>query len=236
MEKKKHKAADVESRRLTAYLLGLVLALTILFVALEYRSPAPDDYEIDTSLLDDLMAEMEFAPVRMEERIPLINIEQPQESEKMVIGDDAEIDAEDVVDEFSDTTWTDTRDVVAAEEVEESTTVAPQYITEIDGEVFRVVRDLPQFPGGATELMRWLTKNLKYPEDARKKGIEGEVIAQFIVGTDGSLSDITIVSHPGKSLEREALRVIRKMPAWSPGVDNGQPCRTMVRIPIVFKL
>ena len=96
---------------------------------------------------------------------------------------------------------------------------------------------MPKFPGGAVELMKWLTKNLRYPYDAQKNKKEGKVVVQFIVNKDGTMSDLKVVkSAQYASLDREALRVIRMMPKWTPGVQNDKPCRTMVCIPVVFKL
>ena len=102
---------------------------------------------------------------------------------------------------------------------------------------FHTVEDLPKFPGGAVELMKWLTKNLRYPSDAQRNKKEGKVVVQFIVNKDGTMSDLKVVkSAQYASLDREALRVMRKMPKWTPGVQNDKPCRTMVCIPVVFKL
>ena len=102
---------------------------------------------------------------------------------------------------------------------------------------FHTVEDLPKFPGGAVEMMKWLTKNLRYPSDAQRNKKEGKVVVQFIVNKDGTMSDLKVVkSAQYASLDREALRVMRKMPKWTPGVQNDKPCRTMVCIPVVFKL
>jgi protein TonB len=101
---------------------------------------------------------------------------------------------------------------------------------------FRVVEELPEFPGGATELMKWLTENLRYPASAQQRKQQGKVVAQFIVNTDGSLSDFKIVNSVSPDLDREALRVLRMMPPWKAGQQHQKPCRTMVCIPIVFKL
>ena len=100
----------------------------------------------------------------------------------------------------------------------------------------KVVEQLPEFPGGAVALMKWLTKNLRYPQNARQRKVQGRVVTQFIVNTDGSLSDLKVVESAEPSLDREALRVLRMMPAWKAGKVDEKPCRTMVCIPIVFKL
>jgi len=101
---------------------------------------------------------------------------------------------------------------------------------------FRVVEELPEFPGGASEFMKWLTKNLRYPAQAQQRKLQGKVVAQFIVNKDGSISNIELVKRVDPSLDNEALRVLRLMPRWKAGQQNEKPCRTQVCIPIVFKL
>ena len=101
---------------------------------------------------------------------------------------------------------------------------------------FRVVERLPEFPGGMVEFMKWLTKNLKYPESARRQNMQGMVVVSFIVNTDGTTSEARIVRPKHPDLDREAMRVVRMMPKWKPGEDHGKVCRTMISIPIVFKL
>ena len=87
-----------------------------------------------------------------------------------------------------------------------------------------------------TAYMKWLTKNLKYPDIARDQRLQGKVIVQFIVNKDGTIADAKVVKSVTPSLDREAMRVIRMMPAWKPGIQDDKPCRTMIAVPIVFKL
>ena len=101
---------------------------------------------------------------------------------------------------------------------------------------FRLVEDLPQYPGGAVELMKWLTKNLRYPKIAEMRKTQGKVIAHFYVEKDGSITGLKVVQSLSRECDKEALRVLGMMPNWQPGVQNGKPCRTKVSIPIVFKL
>jgi protein TonB len=82
--------------------------------------------------------------------------------------------------------------------------------------------------------MKWLTKNLKYPASAQQQNIKGKVVAQFIVNTDGSVSDLEVVQHLNAACDNEVLRVLRMMPNWQAGIMNAKPCRTKVCIPIVF--
>ena len=118
-------------------------------------------------------------------------------------------------------------------EAEEKPEVVDMYNEPID---FRVVEDLPQFPGGAAEFMKWLTKNLKYPALAQKRKVKGRVVAQFVVNTDGSISDLELTEKLETSCDNEVLRVLRMMPKWQAGMMNAKPCRTKVCIPVVFNM
>ena len=101
---------------------------------------------------------------------------------------------------------------------------------------FRVVEQLPEFPGGMAAFVKWLTDNLHYPALAQRQNIQGRVVVTFIINRDGSTSDLKIAKSVNPMLDREALRVARMMPNWKPGLANGKPCRTLFAIPIEFKI
>ena len=101
---------------------------------------------------------------------------------------------------------------------------------------FRIVQQMPEFPGGGSAFIQWLTRPLRYPPLAQSQRIRGRVVVSFIVNKDGSIADVKLEKSVNALLDREALRVIRMMPRWKPGVHNNQPCRTMVAVPVVFKI
>ena len=101
---------------------------------------------------------------------------------------------------------------------------------------FRIVQQMPEFPGGGSAFIQWLTRQLRYPPVAQSQRIQGRVVVSFIVNKDGSIADVKLEKSVNALLDREALRVIRMMPRWKPGVHNNQPCRTMVAVPVVFKI
>lgn len=103
-------------------------------------------------------------------------------------------------------------------------------------EVFVTVEEAPTFPGGTAGLVDFLNENIKYPEDAQKRGKEGRVIVQFIVEKDGSLSDINIVRSADPLFDAEAVRVVKSMPIWNPGKQRGQEVRVRYTLPVLFKL
>lgn len=101
---------------------------------------------------------------------------------------------------------------------------------------FDVVEQMPQFPGGPSALMQFLSQNVKYPVEAHKAGVQGRVIASFVVEKDGSITEACIARSIHPSLDAEALRVIGSMPNWMPGKQNGEPVRVKYTVPITFKL
>ena len=101
---------------------------------------------------------------------------------------------------------------------------------------FDVVEQMPQFPGGPAALMQFLSQNVKYPVEAHKAGVQGRVIASFVVEKDGSITEACIARSIHPSLDAEALRVIGSMPNWMPGKQNGEPVRVKYTVPITFKL
>ena len=104
------------------------------------------------------------------------------------------------------------------------------------GKPFDVVEQMPQFPGGHAALLQYLAQNIRYPEAAHKAGIQGRVIANFVVEKDGSITEAKIVKSVSPELDAEALRVIGSMPNWMPGMQNGEPVRVKYTVPITFKL
>lgn len=102
--------------------------------------------------------------------------------------------------------------------------------------VFDVVEVMPQFPGGQIAMLQYLMKNIKYPEQAMKEGIQGRVAVRFIVEKDGSISDVKPVLSVHPLLNKEAVRVVKSMPKWSPGKHNGKPVRVRFNLPVMFKL
>lgn len=102
--------------------------------------------------------------------------------------------------------------------------------------VFDVVEVMPQFPGGQIAMLQYIMKNMKYPEQAMKEGIQGRVAVRFIVEKDGSISDVKPILSVHPLLNKEAVRVVESMPKWTPGKQNGKPVRVRFNVPVMFKL
>ena len=107
---------------------------------------------------------------------------------------------------------------------------------EVATKVFDVVEEMPSFPGGNGALMSYLNSNVKYPVVAQENGVQGKVIISFVVERDGSISDVKVARSVDPSLDREAQRVVKSMPRWTPGKQNGQTVRVKYTVPVVFRL
>ena len=107
---------------------------------------------------------------------------------------------------------------------------------EVATKVFDVVEEMPSFPGGNGALMSYLASNIKYPVVAQENSVQGRVIVSFVVERDGSISDVRVARSVDPSLDREAQRVVKSMPRWKPGKQNGSAVRVKYTVPVVFRL
>lgn len=102
--------------------------------------------------------------------------------------------------------------------------------------VYDVVEQMPSFPGGISGLRTYLNQNIRYPAEAQENCVQGRVVVSFVVGKDGHISDVTVLRSVDPSLDKEAIRVIRNMPRWSPGKQGGEPVRVRYNVPVSFRL
>ena len=106
----------------------------------------------------------------------------------------------------------------------------------VTNKVFDVVEQMPSFPGGPAALMKYLSENMRYPAVAEESGIQGRVTVQFVVEKDGSVTDVRTMKSVDPALDREAERVVKSMPKWIPGKQNGSAVRVKYFVPVVFRL
>ena len=103
-------------------------------------------------------------------------------------------------------------------------------------EPFNVVEDMPAFPGGMDAMIQFLSSNIQYPADAKKQKVDGRVLVKFVVEKDGSITEVKVIKPAFPSLDAEAIRVVKAMPKWKPGYQNGQAVRVQFAMPINFSL
>ena len=126
--------------------------------------------------------------------------------------------------------------IVDADVVEVIETVKEEIQEEAPQEVFVVVEEMPSFPGGDTELFKFIYDNIKYPELAKENNIQGKVILRFCVTYKGTVDQVSVVRGVDPSLDEEAIRVIKMLPLWKPGKQGGKPVNVWYSVPISFQL
>lgn len=233
MEIKKTPKADLENKKSTWLLIGYVIVLAFMFIAFEWTQR---DIVIDTSQgIVDIVFEEEIIPITQQQPEqappppPEVIEEAPQVAEVLnIVEDDADI---------KDTRLASSEETGEKISVGKYVPVAVEVVEEpVEEEIFEVVEEMPEFPGGPAEMMKYLNNNIRYPTIAQENGIEGRVIVQFVVNSDGTIVDANVVRSVDPFLDKEALRVINSMPKWKPGKQRGKPVRVKYTLPVTFRL
>ena len=227
MEPKKDPKIDIGRKSGMFFALGLVIALALTITAFEWKT------------FDDLSINQFAVNNNNEEEIidiPLTEIPPPpppkvQQPEVIEVPDEEEIEDIEVeleVDVTEETVINEPPPMVMAP-------VAAPAAEETD-EIFLVVEEQAQPVGGMEAFYKYLQKNLKYPEQARRMGIDGRVFVEFVVERDGSLTDVKAVKGIGAGCDEEAVRVVKMAPKWKPGKQRGRPVRVRMVMPILFRM
>ncbi len=224
MELKKSSKANLEKRRFLFLQIGFVLSLGIVFMAFNRGSEVNSLNQFD---------EIEAGPVIDEGYTPPTNTPKPPPPPKPVIIDKLLItDAPTVLDE----------PYIESSEINEGTIIdaLPEMSSDEkdfeEDEIFTTVKDMPEFPGGEDGLLYWIAKSIKYPQNAIDMGIDGTVYVRFVIDTNGSVTNASVLRGIDPLLNKEALRVINNMPQWKPGMQNGKNVKVMYVVPIRFQL
>jgi protein TonB len=232
MERKKTPEADLENRRGLFFLTGLAVALSLFYVALEWKTP-DRRLGIADELLAPLVIEEEFiADVAPASAEPVV---EPDPNEKTVYEDFNVTDTVSLVAE-EEALDPDELEVAGLDKKHTADDLIAETETEIIEEAVEEAGIMPQFPGGRTALARFLSKTVRYPSAAIKQKIGGRVWCSFVVERDGSISNLRVEEGVYAFLDDEALRALRQMPSWIPGEENGQKLRVKVYLPVVFRL
>ena len=225
MDVKKSPKASLEDKKMLFVMMGLVMVLSLLYIGFEWTDKEITVYAAtDTSLL----AEEEIEVVQTAQELPPPPPPPAPEIVEIlnVVEDNVEVASVEINTE-------DNKDKVVA--ISAPVTSAP-IEEEEDNVIFQVVEKMPSFPGGDAALFKFLGDNVKYPVIAQENGVQGRVICQFVVNRDGSIVDVEVVRSVDASLDKEAIRVIKSMPKWSPGQQRGKPVRVKYTLPVNFKL
>jgi len=224
MELRKTPKADLENKKGYFFEIGMIIALLVVFGAFSMKS-------YDKKTVNQLQVAMDDAP---EEIIPITEqkVKPPpppppkQVTQIKIVEDDVEVEDDLDIDVEADDA-TEFEEYVPPEEEEEEVE---------EQQIFQVVENMPEFPGGRGALMKYLATNIKYPPYAKEAGIQGRVFINFVVETDGSITAVKVLRGIGGGCDEEAIRVVKSMPKWKPGMQRGKPVRVSFNLPVKFTL
>ena len=227
MEIKKSPKADLEGKKSTWLLIGYVLILAVLFVSFEWTE-RDKQVTTDTGIVEPIFEE-EMVPITEQQEVK--QAPPPPEAPKVeevlkIVENDAQVEESTIQSSEETGQAVDVKYVPV--EVEEEPVEEEQ--------IFQVVEEMPEFPGGMAECLKFLAKNIKYPTIAQENGVQGRVIVQFVVNSDGTIVDPVVMRSVDPYLDKEALRVIKMMPKWKPGKQRGKAVRVKYTVPVTFKL
>ena len=228
MEVKKSEKASLENKRLLFVEIGFVVALLAVLFAFEWSSKE----KADTSLLAENkeLIEEEISPITQDTPPP------PPETPKIpilsdqidIIDDDVKINDNIINLEDDANLGVDIQDYV--EEVHEE-------VVEEETIPFQLVEEKPKFQGGdANDFTKWVNQRLVYPDVAKENGVQGRVMLQFTVNTDGSVSGVKVLRGVDPSLDKEAVRVVSMSPKWTPGKQRDRKVKVTYTFPVIFQL
>lgn len=225
MEVKKSPKADLENKKAVFMQIGLVVVLALVLIAFEWKTTDVDASKFN--MIDEVAAEEEIVPItRQEEVTPPPPPPPPRVTDVLnIVDDDVELDEE-----------LDIQDTEIDENTEIEFDVSLEEEESDDAAVFFIVEEMPEFPGGDAELRKYIAQSVKYPVIAQENGIQGRVYVQFVVGTDGGVTQVKVARGVDPNLDKEAIRVVQSMPKWKPGKQRGKAVKVSYTVPINFVL
>jgi protein TonB len=235
---------------LVMFAIGVAIAA---FVAIKgvVENAMKQDVAIEADVELSKLAEKKEAKVERkdEPKIEKLEVEKVKSSVKFTapeIKKDSEVKPEEELKSQEDLSKTNTaigafdvkgNDEAAGEVLKAKEVIAqPEPPKEEETKVFDVVEQMPSFPGGPSALMQYLSSNIKYPVVAEENGVQGRVVCTFVVERDGSITDVRVIRSVDPSLDKEAVRVVKSMPKWIPGKQNGSAVRVKYTVPVTFRL
>ena len=242
---------NVMSIVIMAIAAALAFAVIALKNAYEASQKAKFEQVVEATTIKEVKKKAEVkrkAPVKVEQEQKVEKVKSSIKFTAPVIKKDSEVKPEEEMKSQEDLNKTSTSsgafDVKGNDEAAGVVLQAKQDIAqpeppkheEVENKVFTTVEQMPSFPGGDAALMNWLRNNVRYPAVAEENGIQGRVVVSFVVERNGSITDVQVVKSVDPSLDKEASRVVKSMPNWIPGKQNGSAVRVKYNVPVTFRL
>ena len=228
MEVKKSQKASLENKRLLFVEIGFVLALLVTLGAFEWSSKEKQDTSLFAEQAE--VIEEEMVPITQETPPP------PPEMAKIpVLSDQIDIIDDDI--KVNDNILNLEDDSNLGVEIQDYVEEVKEEVVEEETIPFQLVEEKPKFQGGdANDFSKWVNQRLVYPEVAKENGVQGRVMLQFTVKTDGSVSDVKVLRGVDPSLDKEAVRVVSMSPKWTPGKQRDRKVKVTYTFPVIFQL
>ena len=227
MEIKKTPKANLENKKTMAILIGLVLALGIMFIAFEWSKNEIKVYE--DAIQGEFVEDEEMIEVTFRDETPP---PPPPPTQETVLSDIIDIreNKEDI----------QTKDFNSEDDKNKKVVIQAPIAAPVEdpeeNRIHVVVERMPEFPGGEAAMNQFINRTIRYPVIAQENGIQGRVVVQFVVNTDGKIVDVEVVRGVEESLDKEAVRVVKAMPPWNPGRQGGKNVRVKYTLPIRFRI
>ncbi len=228
MEQRKTERADLEKKRGYFFEIGFIVTLAIIWGAFEASSKV--EKAEDLGEVSIIVEDEEMAPITRQEEIQLPPPPPPQQAAPEVfelVDNKVEVETDFMSNEVDENSVVEIQEIV---EIEQEVEV------EEEPQVFFIVEDMPEFPGGETALRKYIAENVRYPEMAKENDIQGTVYIRFVVDTDGSVKNVEVLRGVDPLLDKEAIRVVQSLPKWKPGKQRGKAVKVSHSVPIKFAL
>ena len=228
MEVKKSQKASLENKRLLFVEIGFVVALLAVLFAFEWSTKE----KADSGLLAENteIIEEEIIPITQETPPP-----PPELAKVPILSDQIDIIDDDI--KVNDNILNLEDDSNLGVEIQDYVEEVKEEVVEEETIPFQLVEEKPKFQGGdANEFSKWVNQRLVYPEVAKENGVQGRVMLQFTVGTDGSVSGVKVLRGVDPSLDKEAVRVVSQSPKWTPGKQRDRKVKVTYTVPVIFQL
>lgn len=225
MELKKNEKYELEPKRPLFFGIGMIIALSLTLVAFEWKSPI-EPVEIFEEPVEDVWHVLD-EPQITKQKLP--EMPKPKVKKQIITPLDQIVEVKELTEAL------ETNPTKEIEIIDDIDFGQPSKI-EMPEDPFLIVEDMPSYPGGDAALLGFISKNIKYPRQAKRMGVEGKVHLSFVIDTDGRVTDVKVLRGIGAGCDEEAVRVLKLLPNFSPGKQRGVPVKVQMQLPVSFQL
>ena len=226
-------SADLDYHRPKLFVAAAVI-LFFVFLVMPSISFDFNPEKVMDKLIEDMSVNIDLPPLPKQDENVIAATDARETGNELNKVDDISADMQEQLREVLEFKPVASKDAETLQEDE--AIVPPEAAANMEEKPMRVLEELPQFPGGYAEFVKWLNAALKYPERARRAHTQGIVKVSFVVEVDGTVTNLKFLTETHTALDAEVSRVLLMMPKWKPATEKGKPCRSVVAIPFVFAI